>query len=86
MPISFFRNFLTKLSSFLFEGFVFNKKLLLSKLTIFLFTIFSSKSNKLPNFWHLNNFNFLLKLEIGSKLQISLITAIKKYGSILLSL
>ena len=29
MPISFFRNFPTKLSSFLFDGFVFSKKLLL---------------------------------------------------------
>ena len=86
MPMSFFRNFPTKLSSFLFEGFVLSKKLLLSKITIFLFTMFSSKSNKLPNCWLLNNCNFLLKLEIGSKLQISLITAIKKYGSILLRL
>ena len=84
--MSFFRNFPTKLSSFLFEGFVFSKKLLLSKLIIFLFTLFKSNSNKLPNCWLLNISNFLLNSEIGSKLQISLMTAIKKYGSILSSL
>ena len=47
--MSFFKNFPTKLSSFLFEGFDFSKKLFLSKLTIFLFTLFKSKSNKFPN-------------------------------------
>ena len=47
--MSFFKNLPTKLSSFLFEGLDFSKGLLLSKLTIFLFTLLKSKSNKFPN-------------------------------------
>ena len=63
----FFRNFPTKLSNFLFEGFVLSKKLLLSKLTIFLLTLFNSKSNKLHDqiFWYKADHHKQFKL--GSK-------------------